>query len=88
MNDFESVIILKKNCTDEDMKKLLNECNELMNNPTFEDWGMKKLAYPIKNETQGHYIIFNFKIENEKIDKIEEYLTNNEMVLKYIVVKK
>ena len=42
----------------------------------------------IKKETQGHYIIFNFKIENEKIDKIEEYLTNNEMVLKYIVVKK
>lgn len=88
MNDFESVIILKKNCTDEDMKKLLDECNELMNNPIFEDWGMKKLAYPIKNEAQGHYIIFNFKIENEKIDKIEEYLTNNEMVLKYIVVKK
>ena len=88
MNDFESVIILNTNCTDENMKKLLNECNELMNNPTFEDWGIKKLAYPIKKETQGRYIIFNFKTENEKISNIEEYLTNNEIVLKYIVVKK
>lgn len=59
-----------------------------------EKWGIKKLAYSIKNSDYGYYITIDFKIttknnkmSEEKIAKLTKYLKNNESILKFIIMK-
>ena len=51
--------------------------------------GVKKtLAYPIKKETEGVYILFTFVAKPEFISEFERILRLDDIVLKHMVIKK
>ena len=54
-----------------------------------ENWGMKKLAYPIQKKTTGFYQIFEFAAEegSEIVDKLELAYRRDEQVLRYLTLK-
>ena len=66
MNKYETVIILSANAAEEatvafgeKMKQLISANGELTN---VEEWGKKTLAYDIKKQKEGYYILFTFVI--------------------------
>jgi len=50
-------------------------------------WGLKKLAYPIKKETQGVYILARFAATPEGVKEMERLLRIDDRILKYLTVK-
>lgn len=54
-----------------------------------EDWGKKKLAYPIKQSRYGYYILREFTNENEKenIREINHFLILAEEVIRHLIIK-
>lgn len=91
MNKYESVIILSANATEdatvafgEKMKELISANGELTN---VEEWGKKTLAYEIKKQKEGYYILFTFDAKPEFIAEFERVLRLDEIVLKHIVIK-
>ena len=91
MNKYESVIILSANATEEStvafgekMKKLISANGELTN---VEEWGRKTLAYEIKKQKEGFYILFTFDAKPDFIAEFERVLRLDEVVLKHIVIK-
>ena len=52
-----------------------------------EDWGMKKLAYPIKKNFKGHYVFYDFASLPENIAECERLLRIDDNVLRHLVVK-
>lgn len=91
MNKYESVIILSANATEEltvafgeKMKNLISANGELTN---VEEWGKKTLAYEIKKQKEGFYILFTFDAKPEFIAEFERVLRLDEIVLKHIVIK-
>ena len=91
MNKYESVIILSANATEEStvafgekMKNLISENGELTN---VEEWGRKTLAYEIKKQKEGFYILFTFDAKPDFIAEFERVLRLDEVVLKHIVIK-
>ena len=91
MNKYEAVIILRANAAEEEtvafgekMKELINSNGELTN---VEEWGKKTLAYEIKKQTEGYYILFTFEAKPTFISELERVLRLDEIVLKDMIVR-
>ena len=92
MNKYASVIILSANAPEEatvafgeKMKELISATGELT---SVEEWGKKTLAYEVKKQTEGYYILFTFDAKPEFIAEFERILRLDEIVLKHMVIRK
>lgn len=51
-----------------------------------EDWGLKKLAYPIQKKSTGFYHLFEYEAEGELIADMEVDLKRDEKVMRFLTV--
>jgi len=91
MNKYESVIIINPNLEAEAIKALIEKISNLINNngtvASVEEVGKKKLAYEIKKNKEGYYIIIKFEAKPELITELERVYRITDEVIKFIVVK-
>jgi len=52
-----------------------------------ENWGLKKLAYPIQKKTTGFYYLIEFKAEGELIEKLETQYRRDERVIRFLTFR-
>jgi len=52
-----------------------------------DEWGLRKLAYPIQKKKQGYYILMEFFGSADLPARIESYFRVEERVIRFIVVK-
>ena len=52
-----------------------------------EDWGKRKLAYPIRHLAEGYYVLVKFKSKPALCKQLEANLEISEEVLRYLVVR-
>ena len=92
MNQYETVFILTPVLSDVQMKEavekfkgiLTAEGAEIINE---ENWGLKKLAYPIEKKSTGFYQLIEFNAEPTVIQKLELNYRRDERVLRYLTIK-
>ena len=91
MNKYESVVIINPNLEAESIKALINKFSDLINTDgkvvSVEEVGNKKLAYEIKKQKEGYYIIFKFEANPELITELERNYRITDEVIKFIVIK-
>ena len=51
------------------------------------EWGKRRLAYPINDKSEGYYVIVTFKAEPSFIAEIERRFNIDETIMRYLVVK-
>lgn len=51
-----------------------------------EEWGKKKLAYPIKHFNYGYYSLIEFDAKSERVEKMNDLLRMNKEVLRHLIV--
>lgn len=92
MNKYESIIIINPNIEEATRKALQEKFVGLINEngkvESVEDIGSKKLAYEIKKNKEGYYIIFNFEAKPEVITELERVYRISDEVLKFITIRK
>ena len=89
---FEHVIILKQNLSSNELSNELKNhsdlVSELKGNVVYqESWGMRNLAYPIKNNKKAFYEFMNLEMPQENIDLMNSKLNLNENVIRYLSIK-
>ncbi|MBQ1177332.1 MAG: 30S ribosomal protein S6 [Paludibacteraceae bacterium] len=92
MNKYETVFILTPVLSDvqmkeavEKFKKVLTDANaEILNE---ENWGLRKLAYPIDKKSTGFYQLIEFAGEAELINTLETQFRRDERVIRFLTVK-
>ena len=92
MNQYETVFILTPVLSEVQMKEavekfkgiLTAEGAEIVNE---ENWGLKKLAYPIEKKTTGFYVMFEFNADPKVIAKLELQYRRDERVIRYLTTK-
>ena len=65
---YEAMVVLSVKTNDEEqIKALISKFSDLIkNNGTLEgvdEWGKRKLAYPINDETEGYYVLYTYTCE-------------------------
>ena len=56
-------------------------------NVEVEEWGTRKLAYPIDYKTEGYYVLVNFAAAPELPRELERNFKIDEKILRYMVVR-
>ena len=92
MNHYETVFILTPVLSDVQMKEavekfkaiLVAEGAEIVNE---ENWGLRKLAYPIQKKTTGFYHLLQFEAEGALVDKLETAYRRDERVIRFLTFR-
>ena len=92
MNQYETVFILTPVLSDEQMKEAVKKYEDQLTGRGAEiiheeNWGMKKLAYPIQKKSTGFYQLIEYKAEGDVIADVETELKRDERVIRFLTVK-
>jgi small subunit ribosomal protein S6 len=92
INQYETVFILTPVLSAEQMKETVDKFKKLLTDNgaeilNEENWGLKKLAYPIEKKTTGFYQLLEFKSEPELMKKLETEYRREERVIRFLTVK-
>ncbi len=92
MNKYETVFIINQNVEDAGVKELIQKFSDIINSDgkveSVEELGRKKLAYEIKKNTEGTYVLINFEAAPTLIQELERVYRITDEVIKFIVVRK
>lgn len=92
MNRYETVFIINPSVEDAGVKELIQKFSNIINNDgkveSVEELGMKKLAYEIKKNSEGNYVLINFEAAPSLITELERVYRITDEVIKFIVVRK
>ena len=88
----ESVVVISENVDDIGIEKLSKKIKEFINTigrlTSVEDKGQRKLAYEIRKNKFGHYIVYNLEVENKKaIKTLDAFYKKVNEILRYIIVE-
>ena len=91
MNKYESVIIINPSVDEDKVKSLIDKFSDLINKQgkvtKVDTLGKKKLAYEVKKNKEGIYVVFYFEAEPTLKAEVEWNYRRTDEVIKFIVVK-
>ncbi len=92
MNQYETVFIVTPVLSDDQVKETVQKFRKILTESgakilTEENWGLRKLAYPIKHKTTGFYNLIEFEAEGALIEKLETEFRRDEKVIRFLTFK-
>jgi len=91
MNKYESVVIINPSVEEQGVKALIAKITDLINSngklEKVEELGKKKLAYEIKKNSEGYYVVLNFEANPNLVAELERVYRITDEVIKFIVVR-
>ena len=89
MRLYESVFIARQDITSAQVEAMADEFAEIITSAggsikKREYWGLRSLAYRIKKNRKGHYVMFNIETGPEALREYERILGLNEDVLRFL----
>ena len=52
-----------------------------------ENWGVRRLAYPIQRFVEGNYFLTRFRLESDGVLELDQTLNASQEVLRYLVMR-
>jgi len=91
MKDYETVFILTPVLSEAQMKDAVAKFKDLLTSNgaeivNDENWGLRKLAYPIEHKTTGFYQLFEFRAQPDLIEKLELEYRRDEKVMRFLTI--
>ncbi|HJM89620.1 MAG TPA: 30S ribosomal protein S6 [Dehalococcoidia bacterium] len=92
MNEYELLYIVHPRRTAEETTAVIEWVAGLVTSSGGEilsedNWGRRKLAYPINHETEGTYVLLNLNMPPEGANALEPPLVISEDIIRHIVIK-
>ncbi|MEE9591020.1 MAG: 30S ribosomal protein S6 [Thermodesulfobacteriota bacterium] len=89
---YELIFILKPDVDEDISKVIIQKITDIVKKykgeiSSVDDWGKRKMAYPIQKLNEGRYIFVKLSSPSDTIRKIERLLRVNENVIRYMTVK-
>jgi len=93
MPNYEVLYIMSPSISEEERKALVAKFKDYVeaNKGTVkgvDEWGLKKLAYPIKFKDEGFYCLMEYTVSTEASQAMEKLMQITDGILRCIVVKK
>lgn len=92
MNHYETVFILTPVLSDSQVEEAVKKFESYLKEKGAEivhqeNWGLRKLAYPIQLKRNGFYHLIEFKSGGELISDLELLFKRDERILRFLTVK-
>ena len=91
MQQYETVVVLTPLLSEEVAKEAIAKFKNILSENGAEiiqedNWGLKKLAYPIEKKTTGFYHLTEFKAPGELINKLELEYKRDERIMRFLTI--
>ena len=92
MRKYEIMYILKADLDDASRKEVMDKLAKLITdnggkvNNTDESMGLRELAYPVKDQTKGYYVVLKADLDNTAIYEFNRKVRHNPNVLRHLIV--
>ena len=91
MRRYETIVIVHPSLSQEDRQPLLEKLTNLIPEPQgllikLDPWGQKRLAYVIKKQTRGFYVLLEYCGDGALVKELERNIRLDDRALKYMTV--
>lgn len=91
MNSYETLFVVDCSLGEDTVKELINKFTTLIADngaiDSVDEWGKRRLAYPINDKNDGYYVLVNFKSEGSFTAELERVFGITEGILRSIVIR-
>ncbi|MES1242444.1 MAG: 30S ribosomal protein S6 [Acidobacteriota bacterium] len=94
MRTYELVFVVDPRVSDEDVTTMIQEYRQMITTggseiTVEENWGRRKLAYPINKLNEGKYVLFGITSQDGKtsLPEVEHRMRQNDKILRYLTVR-
>src|SRR2546430_11426304 len=93
MRDYEVLYIVRADLEDDKVQDAVKRVNTLIERSggAIEQtnlWGKRKLAYEVKHQKEGSYVLQDFQLDPNRVPELEASLKITEEVLRHLIVRK
>ncbi len=92
MRKYELTFIVRPDISDDAVNAAVEQVQNWITNEGNEvtrvdHWGRRRLAYPIRDQREGHYVKLDVSVKAESIAAIERNLKLNDAILRHLLVR-
>jgi small subunit ribosomal protein S6 len=93
LREYEILYIVRADLDDDKVQDIIKRVNTLIEKSDgsvdrTNIWGKRKLAYEVKHQKEGSYVLQDFQIGPDRIPELEAALKITEEVLRHLIVRK
>ncbi|MBQ3751015.1 MAG: 30S ribosomal protein S6 [Bacteroidales bacterium] len=90
-NQYETVFIMTPVLSEEQMKETVQKFEKVLTDKGAEivhqeNWGLRKLEYPIQKKSSGFYHLIEFKAEGSVVEALELQYRRDERIMRFLTV--
>lgn len=90
--NYETMIVLSAKLDEDATKALVEKFTGLIAEngaiESVDEWGKRRLAYPIQKETEGYYVLINFTSGTEFPKELDRVYHITDGVLRTLIIRK
>ena len=92
MRRYETILIVRPNVAEDEIEAVISKTSSIIEGDggtiiRIDKWGLKKLAYLIKKESQGYYVYIDYAGIPASVSEVERIFRIDDKILKYLTVK-
>ncbi|MDQ2085140.1 30S ribosomal protein S6 [Herbivorax sp. ANBcel31] len=92
LNNYETIFIINPELDEENTNSLIEKFKNLIESSAelenIDEWGKRKLAYPIDDFNEGYYVLINFTAKSDFPQELERMYKITDGIIKDIIIKK
>lgn len=91
MRRYENIMIISPDCTKEEEEDLLKRVQGYFDRlgsevVRMDDWGVRRLAYPIKRKDRGHYFFLLLNMDEGSVATLDKFYRTQDLILRHMFV--
>ncbi|MBQ4442939.1 MAG: 30S ribosomal protein S6 [Bacteroidales bacterium] len=91
VNQYETVFIMTPVLSEDQMKETVQKFEKILTDKGAEivhqeNWGLRKLEYPIQKKSSGFYHLFEFKADGDVVANLELQYRRDERIIRFLTV--
>ena len=92
VGEYELVYIIRPDLADEALDEKVENISQFITTrdgvvDDVQKWGKRKLAYAIKHQLEGNYVLTRFKMGPSKCKELDQSLRISEDILRHLLIK-
>ncbi|MDR1060708.1 MAG: 30S ribosomal protein S6 [Clostridiales bacterium] len=92
MNSYETIFIVNSELDEEAIKAVVEKFKGMIEAngelDLLEEWGTRKLSYPIKDKNEGYYVFVHYSAPSDFPMEFERVFKITDEILKFLIIRK
>lgn len=91
MNKYETVYIIKPEVSEEGIKAIVEKFKSIILTngeiESIDEWGKRRMAYPIDDINEGYYVLMNYKAAHDVPKELDRVFNISEDILRHMIIR-